>query len=334
MDYLFGVNFQSQGKLQYFLVNYQINKGDLVICESLKGIELGRVATNPKEYIVKEVVANFREDANVIDIEKKDSGIYVYFAHDKAPVTGVSDKMENAMLKIVQLESNKLNLNMKLLSAEYTLDQSKLTVSYLADDRVDFRELLKVLASLYHCRIELRQIGPRDKAKMVGGIGICGLPLCCSTFLNEFDGISITMAKNQMLALNIPKLSGHCGKLICCLKYEDDVYSLEKTNLPKVGMRVNYQDQLYRISAINILTKMIKLENTENVVTVPLSEIEKNIVENYNPTQPMRRNAQQPKTKIEETNETFSENTQNTEIKKKPFKKNFYKNKGQKHETN
>ena len=223
---------------------------------------------------------------------------------------------------------------MKVLSAEYTLDQSKLTVSYLADDRVDFRELLKVLASLYHCRIELRQIGPRDKAKMIGGIGICGLPLCCSTFLNEFDGISITMAKNQMLALNIPKLSGHCGKLICCLKYEDDVYSLEKTNLPKVGMRVNYQDQLYRISAINILTKMIKLENTENVVTVPLSEIEKNIVENYNPTQPMRRNAQQPKTKIEETNETFSENTPNTEIKKKPFKKNFYKNKGPKHETN
>ena len=99
-------------------------------------------------------------------------------------------------------------------------------------------------------------------------------------------------------------------------------------------MRVNYQDQLYRISAINILTKMIKLENTENVVTVPLSEIEKNIVENYNPTQPMRRNAQQPKTKIEETNETFSGNTPNTEIKKKPFKKNFYKNKGPKHETN
>lgn len=322
MDYLFGVNFQSQGKLQYFLVNYQINKGDLVICESLKGIELGRVATNPKEYIVKEgeeipfsyiIRLATEEDQRIFDNNKKEA---------------------NDALKIVQLESNKLNLNMKVLSAEYTLDQSKLTVSYLADDRVDFRELLKVLASLYHCRIELRQIGPRDKAKMVGGIGICGLPLCCSTFLNEFDGISITMAKNQMLALNIPKLSGHCGKLICCLKYEDDVYSLEKTNLPKVGMRVNYQDQLYRISAINILTKMIKLENTENVVTVPLSEIEKNIVENYNPTQPMRRNAQQPKTKIEGTNETFSENTPNTEIKKKPFKKNFYKNKGPKHETN
>ena len=270
MDYLFGVNFQSQEKLQYFLVNYQINKGDLVICESLKGIELGRVATNPKEYIVKEgeeipfsyiIRLATEEDQRIFDNNKKEA---------------------NDALKIVQLESNKLNLNMKVLSAEYTLDQSKLTVSYLADDRVDFRELLKVLASLYHCRIELRQIGPRDKAKMIGGIGICGLPLCCATFLNEFDGISINRAKNQMLSLNIPKLSGHCGKLICCLKYEDETYTDLKKDFPKIGTRLIYNNEQYRISSMNVLTRTIKIENADDVQFISLDEVNKCLKENKN----------------------------------------------------
>jgi cell fate regulator YaaT (PSP1 superfamily) len=121
---------------------------------------------------------------------------------------------------------------MRLISCEYTLDKAKVLFSYIADDRVDFRELLKVLASRLHTRIELRQIGARDKAKAIGGLGVCGLPLCCSTFLNEFDGISITRAKNQMLAINIPKLSGQCGKLVCCLKFEDDAYTDLRKEFP------------------------------------------------------------------------------------------------------
>lgn len=312
MDYLFGVNFQSQGKLQYYLANYEVNQGDLVIVETLKGIELGRIATKPKEYLI-----NPDEDIPFS---------YIIRLANESDIVVYENNLKQAQdaLKIVQLEADKLNLSMNVISSEYTLDQTKLTISYLSEDRVDFRELLKVLASLYHCRIELRQIGPRDKAKMIGGIGICGLPLCCSTFLNEFDGISITMAKNQMLALNIPKLSGQCGKLICCLKYEDEVYTLEKQNLPKIGLRVNYEDQIYRIASINILTKMVRIENAENALTLPLKSIENCIVENYNPNQQMKRN---PQTNLVNNNEANKN--------KKPFKKKFIKNKANNnHEEN
>ena len=288
MDYIFGVNFSNQGKLQYFLANYEIKQGDLVICETPRGIELGRVVFLPKEYIIQE-----ENPFSYIIRLANDSDVQVY-------ENNLVQAQDAA--KIVQNESNKLNLDMKITSTEFTLDQTKLIISYISDDRVDFRELLKVLASIYHCRIELRQIGPRDKAKIIGGIGICGLPLCCSTFLNEFDGISITMAKNQMLALNIPKLSGQCGKLICCLKFEDEVYTLEKQNLPKIGLRVEYNDEIYRISSINILTKMVRLENPENVVVVPLSAIENKIVYNYNPNQPIRRNFNHNKGKKNEEN--------------------------------
>ncbi len=124
-------------------------------------------------------------------------------------------------------------------------------------------------------RIELRQIGTRDKAKLVGGIGICGLPLCCSSFLNEFDGISISRAKNQLLSLNIPKLSGHCGKLICCLKYEDDAYTELRKDFPKVGLRLMYEGEQYRITSMNVLTRIVKLENPNNVHFLPLEEVKK-----------------------------------------------------------
>lgn len=276
MDYLFGVNFSTQGKLQYFLANYEVHQGDLVICETVRGMELGRIASVPKLY----------------EIQNENPFSYILRLANESDITVFNNNKQLSIeaVKIVQSQANNLSLDMQVTSCEFTLDQSKLMISYISEDRVDFRELLKVLAALYHCRIELRQIGPRDKAKIVGGIGICGLPLCCSTFLNEFDGISITMAKNQMLALNIPKLSGHCGKLICCLKYEDEVYTLEKQNLPKIGLRVEYNDQTYRISAINIITKMVRLENTESIITIPLASIENKIIKNYNQNQPIRRN--------------------------------------------
>ncbi len=286
MDCIFGVNFSNQGKALYYLANYRIKQGDVVICETPRGIELGRVVSQPKKYFNKE----------------NDLFSYIIRLANESDIQIYENNLQQAKdaSKIVQSEANKLNLDMKIISTEFTLDQTKLMISYVSDDRVDFRELLKVLASLYHCRIELRQIGPRDKAKLTGGIGICGLPLCCSTFLNEFDGISITMAKNQMLALNIPKLSGQCGKLICCLKYEDEVYTKEKENLPKIGLRVEYNDQIYRIASINILTKMVRLENPDSVITVELSQIENKITQNYNPNQPIRRNPNNKGKKNEE----------------------------------
>ena len=164
---------------------------------------------------------------------------------------------------------------MNLISCEYTLDKSKVLFSYLADDRVDFRELLKVLASKLHTRIELRQIGSRDKAKMIGGLGVCGLPLCCSTFLNEFDGISINRAKNQMLAINIPKLSGQCGKLICCLKYEDDAYTEERRNFPDLGSRLFIDKVEYTVTSVNILSRIVKIENQDDVKFIPLEDFNK-----------------------------------------------------------
>ena len=178
-------------------------------------------------------------------------------------------------MKFCADEIRNLNLDMHLLDAEYTLDGSKITVTYVAEERVDFRELLKILAGRLRCRIELRQIGSRDKAKMVGGIGICGLPLCCSTFLHSFDGISISRAKNQMLSLNIPKLSGHCGKLICCLLYEDDQYSELKKDFPSVGERFSLDGLSYRVTSYNVLSRMIRVESDEDVKFLPLEDIKR-----------------------------------------------------------
>ena len=150
---------------------------------------------------------------------------------------------------------NKLKLDMKLVSAMYTLDKSKILYCYVSEDRVDFRELLKELSTNLKCRIELKQIGARDRSKNVGGIGICGLPLCCASFLNEFEGISINMAKNQYLALNTQKLSGQCNKLLCCLKYEDSEYSKLKEGVPKIGLKFNYQGKHCKVSSINLLSQ-------------------------------------------------------------------------------
>lgn len=175
-------------------------------------------------------------------------------------------------MEICKEEIDRLSLEMRLLSCEYSLDKAKILFTYVADDRVDFRELLKALASKLHTRIELRQIGTRDKAKLIGGLGICGLPLCCSTFLNEFDGISISRAKNQMLAINIPKLSGHCGKLLCCLKYEDEIYTKEKEKYPEIGFKVFIDKIEYTVTSVNIVSKVIRVENADDVKILSYNE--------------------------------------------------------------
>lgn len=262
-DYFVGVRFNDSGKAYFFSTDIDsLKMNDEVIVETTRGIELGKITSSPlpiKEYHMNLELKPILRLATEID--------------SRLHYENIMKAKESLLICIEAVKS--LNLDMNLISCEYTLDRTKVIFSYLANDRVDFRELLKILAAKLKCRIELRQIGTRDKAKIVGGIGICGLPLCCSTFLNEFDGISINRAKNQLLSLNIPKLSGHCGKLICCLKYEDDDYSTLRKEFPKMGSRVIYNNEVYRITSMNVLTRVIKLERPDDVQFVSLEEYRK-----------------------------------------------------------
>lgn len=167
----------------------------------------------------------------------------------------------------------RLKLDMNLISCEYTLDRSKIIFVYVADERVDFRELLKELAGIFKCRIELRQIGPRDKAKIIGGLGTCGMETCCSRFMDDFDVVSINMAKNQLLALNIQKLSGQCGKLMCCLKFEDENYKQLRAGLPKMNAQVEYEGQAVPRDVDERDQRTAKLENRENVQFITLADL-------------------------------------------------------------
>lgn len=185
-------------------------------------------------------------------------------------------KRDLEMVPVVQKEADSLNLRMSIFRIQTSLDKAKSRVMYTSDERVDFRNLLRVLAQTLKARIEMRQVGPRDKAKMVGGLGICGLKLCCSTFLNAFEGITIAMAKNQMLAINIPKLSGQCGKLICCLKYEDEAYEDAKKGFPRPGTSLKVAGNMMKVNSINVLNKTINLYGGEGTYqTITLDEYNK-----------------------------------------------------------
>ena len=262
--YFVGITFLNTPRAYFFGLTEETNLrvGDKVVVETMRGLEVGEVAIAPmsmEDYESNLGLKPVLRIANEIDIK-------IYEANQKDA---------RIALEISKTEAEKLNLKMNFISCEYTLDKTKVILSYVSDDRVDFRELLKILASKLHTRIELRQIGPRDKAKMIGGIGICGLPLCCSTFLNEFDGIGINKAKNQMLAINVPKLSGHCGKLICCLKFEDDIYSEEKEKYPDLGTRIWIDKVEYTVTNINIITGVVKIENSEDVKFLHIDELNK-----------------------------------------------------------
>lgn len=176
------------------------------------------------------------------------------------------------LIKKVQQQAASLSLNMQVFRVYTSLDRQKVKIMYTADERVDFRVLLRVLSYDIHARIEMRQVGPRDKAKMVGGLGVCGLKLCCASFLSAFEGISISMAKNQMLTINIPKLSGQCGKLICCLKYEDQAYAEDKKDFPKIGTSIAYGGNLVKVSGFNILARTVNLVGDDNYYNIPLEE--------------------------------------------------------------
>lgn len=255
-----GVSFLNSTRAYNFgITDFVIKQGDKVVVETVRGLELGTAINDPVS------IDNYHSELGLKPVKRKATDIDIKIYENNL-------KEAKFAMEICKNEVNILKLDMNLLLCEYTLDRTKIIFSYVADERVDFRELLKVLASKLHARIELRQIGSRDKAKMVGGIGVCGLPLCCSTFLSEFDGISINRAKNQMLAINIPKLSGHCGKLLCCLKYEDDVYTELKTQFPDIGRKVFIDKIQYIVTAINVISGTVKLDSEDDVKMLSLEE--------------------------------------------------------------
>lgn len=257
---LASVKFKSAGKIYYFSTNLKLKKDDRVVVETARGLELGEISQELKD------ISEFNLDTELKKIVRKAT---------KKDIENYQKNVKDSKQALVTCKEivSRYDVNMQLTNCEYTLDKAKVIFMYTSDDRVDFRELLKELAVVFKCRIELRQIGPRDKAKVIGGIGTCGLPLCCSTLLGEFNGVSINMAKNQMLAINIEKISGACGRLMCCLKYEDEIYSLEKERFPKIGSHVKYQDKDVKVTGLNVINDLVKIETNNGIVFVGLDEI-------------------------------------------------------------
>ena len=241
-----GVRFKSAGKVYYFDPGDLIlSQGDPVIVETARGVEYGTMAHDIKEVPENEIVQPLKPVLRLAD------------EADTAHYEENQKKRENALI-LCQERVDKHNLDMKLVDVEYTFDNSKVIFYFTADGRVDFRELVKDLAGVFKMRIELRQIGVRDETKMMGGIGSCGRSLCCHSWLPDFEPVSIKMAKTQNLSLNPIKISGICGRLMCCLQFENDVYVELKRGMPEYGERVKTRDGYAIVFDVNILENKIK----------------------------------------------------------------------------
>lgn len=243
-----GVRFRTAGKVYYFDPGkLDIKKNDHVIVETARGIEYGTVVGEPKEEDEDKVVQPLKAVLRV--------------ATPKDDEQEASNKLrEKEAFKICLEKIRKHDLQMKLIDAEYTFDNNKVLFYFTADGRIDFRELVKDLASVFKTRIELRQIGVRDETKILGGIGICGRALCCHTHLSEFAPVSIKMAKEQNLSLNPTKISGVCGRLMCCLKNEEEIYEELNRKLPNVGDYVTTEDGLKgEVHSVNVLRQLVKV---------------------------------------------------------------------------
>ena len=243
-----GIRFRNAGKIYYFGPRkLQLKAGMHVIVETARGVEMGTVMTDPREVSEESVVQPLKP---VIRIATE---------QDEKQAEKNRQKEKEAF-KICLEKIAKHKLDMKLVEAEYTFDNNKLLFYFTADGRIDFRELVKDLAAVFRTRIELRQIGVRDETKIMGGYGICGRQLCCHTFLSEFAPVSIKMAKEQNLSLNPTKISGVCGRLMCCLKNEEETYEYLNSRLPNVGDYVTTDDGLKgEVSAVNVLRQLVKV---------------------------------------------------------------------------
>ena len=248
MTKVVGVRFRNAGKVYYFdPAKYEIEAGDHVIVETARGVEMGTVMLAPREV----------EDDKVVSPLK--SVIRIATEEDEKIVEKNREKEKEAF-QICLEKIERHGLEMKLVEAEYTFDNNKLLFYFTADGRIDFRELVKDLAAVFRTRIELRQIGVRDETKILGGIGICGRGLCCHTYLSEFVPVSIKMAKEQNLSLNPTKISGVCGRLMCCLKNEQDTYEYLNSRLPNIGDHVTTPEGLKgTVQSVNVLRQLVKV---------------------------------------------------------------------------
>lgn len=261
---ILGVRFKNTGKSIYLKANdenYTLNEA--VISQTERGLELGRVVKILEDSNV-ETVGEVKRKATKEDLKN---------------IKENKQKAEEA-LEFCKEEKKKLNLNMKLLAAEYTLDCSKLIIYFVSEERIDFRELVKIIAAKYKTRIELRQIGPRDEIKVYPNLGMCGKEVCCRTFLQEFEPVTIKMAKEQGLQINMQKLSGACGKLMCCLKYEEQLYKDNLKLLPKVGdiVKIEEEDEKAKVIGIDALNLKVKVKfgttkEDERFETYPVEKV-------------------------------------------------------------
>lgn len=254
-----GVRFRKAGKVYFFdPAGLDIEQGDKVIVETARGVEYGFVVIGVREIEEEKVIQPLKPVIRVATKEDEE-------------IEQKNKEREKEAFDICLEKIRKHGLEMKLIDAEYTFDNNKVLFYFTADGRIDFRELVKDLASIFKTRIELRQIGVRDETKIIGGIGICGRPLCCHTHLSEFAPVSIKMAKEQNLSLNPTKISGVCGRLMCCLKNEEEAYEELNSKLPSVGDHVTTKDSLKgEVQSVSVLKQLVKvivkLENDEKEV--------------------------------------------------------------------
>ncbi|MGB9679985.1 MAG: PSP1 domain-containing protein [Thermoanaerobacteraceae bacterium] len=243
-----GVRFKKAGKIYYFDPDeLPIQIGDYVILETVRGIEFGEVVVGKKQVSENEIVAPLKKVLRIAT--KEDIEHYNNNKENEAEAFNIClDKIKEH------------GLEMNLIDVEYTFDNNKIIFYFTADGRVDFRELVKDLATIFKTRIELRQIGVRDESKIIGGLGPCGRPLCCSTFLGDFEPVSIKMAKDQNLSLNPTKISGICGRLMCCLKYEQDVYESIRSELPKVGSIIMAEEKEMKVAEVDVIRRKLKVK--------------------------------------------------------------------------
>ncbi|MCP1121872.1 stage 0 sporulation protein [Bacillus sp. AFS018417] len=258
-----GVRFKKAGKVYYFDPNqFDISENEFAIVETVRGIEYGKVVITKKQVDENDVVLPLKKVIRIAD-------------ENDRTIVEENKRAAKEAYQVCQQKVVEHDLDMKLVDVEYTFDRNKVIFYFTADGRIDFRELVKDLAAIFRTRIELRQIGVRDEAKMLGGIGPCGRMLCCSTFLGDFEPVSIKMAKDQNLSLNPAKISGLCGRLMCCLKYENDEYEAAKEQLPDLDEKIQTPHGLGRVIGLNILERLIQVElvDKERIVEYTLDEL-------------------------------------------------------------
>ncbi len=259
MTKFYGVNFKNDGKIYYFKSEDVVCPVDVtVIVETEKGLQFGKVVSEIKEF------TKFDKEKlkNIVRISTKND--YNQYLNNL--------KEAKIALEFAKKCAKDLQLNMNIIDASFTFDKKQLLFNFISDERVDFRELAKLIASKFHTRIELRQVGARDKAKNVGGLGVCGRELCCNKFLNSIDPITINMAKNQNIALNPSKINGSCGRLLCCLNFEDELYMKCLKGMPSVGQEVDTEFGKGNVVSIDILNRKYKVNINNDIKEIILND--------------------------------------------------------------